>query len=105
MHLLIVTFKLNGVSDADYRASCDAEAPAFADVPGLVSKAWLADEPSNTYGGVYTFVDRQSMDAYIEGDLFKSIATDASLANVTTKSFEILERPSRVTRVLPVAAA
>ncbi|MGH3144571.1 MAG: GNAT family N-acetyltransferase, partial [Rubrobacter sp.] len=27
-------------------------APAFADLPGLVSKTWLADEETNTYGGV-----------------------------------------------------
>jgi hypothetical protein len=63
MHLLIVTFNLKGLSDAAYRQSCEEEAPTFAALPGLISKVWLADEPTNTYGGVYTFVDRDALNA------------------------------------------
>ena len=105
MHLLLVTFNLQGLSDADYRRSCDVEAPAFAGIPGLISKLWLADEPTNTYGGVYTFVERNALDAYTRSDLFKAIATDPNLTNLATSAFEVLDGPSRVTHGLAAVAA
>ena len=105
MMLLVVTFGLTGVSDADYRDACEQEAPAFASVPGLVSKAWVASEATNTYGGVYTFVDRASLDAYIGSDLFRSIGDDASVENLTTQTFDVLEGASRVTHFAPQRVA
>jgi len=100
MQLLIVTFNLRGVSDSDYRRSCEEEAPAFASVPGLVSKSWLADEATNTYGGVYSFADQRSMDTYVQSDLFKAIVDDPTVVNLKTRTFDILEGPSRITRAV-----
>ena len=70
MRVQIVTFSLKDISDADYRSVCDEFADVFARMPGLVSKVWLADEAANTYGGVYTWVDRPAMEAYLRSDLF-----------------------------------
>ena len=58
MIIQVVNFNLKDLSDADYRSACDGLAPELARVPGLISKVWLADEPSNTYGGVYTWIDQ-----------------------------------------------
>jgi hypothetical protein len=99
MQLLMVTYYLEGVSDADYRATCAEEAPAFATVPGLVSKAWIADEATNTYGGVYTFADRASMDSYVASELFRSIGDDPTVGELTTRVFDVLDEPSRITHV------
>ena len=52
----VVTFRLKGMARADYDAMCELTAPAIAAVPGLVAKVWLADESTNTYGGVYTWL-------------------------------------------------
>ena len=57
MEIVIINFSLDGLSEAEYRAKCDEIAPAFAAVPGLVSKVWLADTAGGVYGGVYTFED------------------------------------------------
>lgn len=101
----IVTFSLNGLSDTEYRSVCDGLAPELARVPGLISKVWLADEASNTYGGVYTWVDRQAMDAFATSDFFKAFATNPSFANITSTTFGILEGPSVITRAsIPIAA-
>ena len=43
MQILIVNFNLDGLSEEDFASSCDELAPAFAAVPGLASKVWLAD--------------------------------------------------------------
>ena len=100
MQLLVVTFNLKDLSDADYRQACVDEAPAFAALPGLLSKTWLADEATNTYGGVYAFVDRDALDAYLGSDLFKGFATDPTLPNLTATAFEIFEAPGAITRGL-----
>ncbi len=100
MQLLIVTFNLKDLSDADYRQACIDEAPSFAARPGLVSKTWLADEATNTYGGVYAFVDRDALDSYISSDLFKGLAADPTLPNLTATAFEILDTPGAITRGL-----
>ena len=55
MHIQVVNFHLNDLSDAEFRGLCDEVAPAFAEVPGLISKVWLENASTNTYGGIYTW--------------------------------------------------
>ena len=104
MIIQVVNFNRNGLSDAEYRSVCDGLAPELARVPGLISKVWLADEASNTYGGVYTWIDHQALEAFAQSDFFKSFASNPNFANITSKVFGILEGPSQVTRTpIPVA--
>ena len=105
MHILIVNFNLNGMSDSEFRAMSDQLAPAFAAVPGLVSKAWLADEASNTYGGVYLWDDEASCQAYKQSDLFNAVKTHPNFANISSREFGVLDGPSTVTRAARPAMA
>ena len=105
MHVQIVTFSLRDISDADYRSACEGLANIFTGLPGLISKVWLADEASNTYGGVYTWADHQAMEAFARSDFFKAFATDPNFANITSMAFGILEGPSQITRASVAIAA
>jgi heme-degrading monooxygenase HmoA len=105
MHVQIINFHLEGVSEADFRAHCDEVAPAFAEVPGLISKVWLANRTTNTYGGVYTWATREAMDEYAKSDLFKAVATNPNLAGITSIDFDVLEEPTSVTRGLAGVSA
>lgn len=98
MHIQVINFQLDGIDETQYRALCDEVAPAFAEVPGLISKVWLASPESNAYGGVYTWADREAMDAFCRGELFDTVATHPNLANVTSKEFGVLDGPTAVTR-------
>jgi len=98
MHILIINFNLEGVDRAQYQEICDQVAPVFAGVPGLISKQWLANEETNTYGGVYRWEDRQAMLAFQDSELFSQIASNPALANVTATDFELMPGPSAVTR-------
>ena len=100
MHVQIINFHLKNLSDADFRAHCDEVAPAFAEVPGLISKVWLANQGTNTYGGVYTWASREAMEEYAKSDLFKAVATNPNLAGVRSIDFDVLEDPTSVTRGL-----
>jgi len=101
----VVNFNLEDLSDADYRIACDGLAPELARVPGLISKVWLADEASNTYGGVYIWVDHQAMDAFAGSDCFNAFASNPNFANLTSTAFGILEGPSHITRASIAIAA
>jgi hypothetical protein len=97
-HIQIVTFQLAGLEPDAYRAHCEASAPAFTEIPGLRAKAWLANPSLNTYGGVYAWERREAMEAYVRGPIFGTLLTNPGLANVTTREFGVLERPTEITR-------
>ena len=104
MHIQVVNFNLKNMSDGEFRKLCDELAPAFANMDGLISKVWLEDKASNTYGGVYTWRDRSAMEAYITSDFFKGVASSPNLANITSRDFGVLEGPTGVTHGLVAVA-
>jgi heme-degrading monooxygenase HmoA len=105
MHIQVINFHLNDLSESGYRALCDEVAPAFAEVPGLISKVWLANRSTNTYGGVYTWADRAAMEEFSKSELFSAVATNQNLADITSVDFDVLEVPTSVTRGLAAVPA
>jgi heme-degrading monooxygenase HmoA len=105
MHIQVINFHLQDLSEADYRAVCDEVAPAFAEVPGLISKVWLANRSTNTYGGVYTWASREAMEEFGTSELFNAVATNKSLVDVSSVDFDVLEDPTSVTRGLAAVRA
>lgn len=68
------------------------------ELPGLVSKTWLANEDTNTYGGVYVWQDREAMEAYRENDIYKGMMDNPYFKDFTVSDFAVLEAPTRITR-------
>lgn len=98
MHVLIVNFNLAGIGEEDYLQQAEMLAPAFAGLPGLVSKTWLADAETNTYGGVYLWQDQRAMESYRSSDIYKGIVSNPHFENVSARDFAVLEGPTSVTR-------
>ena len=105
MDILIVNFTLDGMTNPEYRALCDQIAPAFAEVPGLVSEGGLADPAGGVYGGVYTFEDRAMLEAYLESDLFAQAGATPGLTNFSLQRFDVIPAPTAVTRGGTLAVA
>ena len=105
MHAQIVTFRLDGPAEADFRRMCEEVAPASAEIPGLISKLWLADPASTTYAGVYTWRDRRAMEDYLASDFFAAVKANPALAGLSSKDFAVLEGPTRVTHGLAAVPA
>jgi hypothetical protein len=105
MEILVVNFSLEGITESEYRNMCDDVAPAYAAVPGLVSKIWLADRTNGVYGGVYTFEDGTALDTFLASDLMSQVAAHPALAGATIRRFEVLTEPTAITRGLVSAAA
>ncbi len=101
MHIQIVTLNLKGLTHEQWVHACDETfAPAFAAVEGLLSKVWLSDQATNTYGGVYTWRDKAAMEQFVQSELFETVANHPHLENIASQDFEVLEGPTRVTRGL-----
>jgi len=101
----VIQFQLAGLSEADYRAHTERVAPAFSTMPGLLSKLWLANADTNTYGGVYTWRDRASLEQYRASGIYGQLVSNPGLADVSDREFEILPEPTRVTAPAVLAAA
>jgi Putative mono-oxygenase ydhR len=97
MRVQIITFQLDGIDNEAYRGMCDELAPAFAAVPGLESKLWLADRDANTYGGVYVFSDADAQATFAGSDLFAAVAGNPNLTEMTSSVFDVLAGPTAVT--------
>ncbi len=100
MHIQVINFNLEGINCAEYEAVCDELAGAFAALPGLISKHWLADEENNTYGGVYIWETRDAYEAYLNSELFAGVGANPTLAKIVSKDFDVIEGTTRVTRGL-----
>jgi hypothetical protein len=94
MHIQIVNFNLKDMTDAGFRSMANEVASAFASVPGLLGKIWLADAGKNTYGGVYIWQDAAAMRAHLASDLGKGVAGNPHFANLSSRDFEVLDRPT-----------
>src|SRR5438034_2019689 len=76
MHAQVITFGLNGITEEQFHEACGADAPTFANLPGLLAKVWLRDPETNTYGGLYLWADQEAYDRYIKGEASDAIKAD-----------------------------
>jgi hypothetical protein len=108
MQTFVITFRLHDMTDDGYRARCDELAPAFAEMPGLLTAVWLADPATGTYGGLYLFTDSGAADAFTESRLFRTVVLCPHFADLTVQRFTVDETTTRRTqpglRVVPTRA-
>jgi hypothetical protein len=98
MHAQIVQFTLTDMTDEGYREACRQLAPAFAGLPGLLAKLWLADPAANAYGGVYLWRDRESMRGYLDSELFRTVSAIPNFAGFASRDLPVDEELTRTTR-------
>jgi heme-degrading monooxygenase HmoA len=97
MHAQVITFGLNGITEEQFQEVCGADAPTFANLPGLLAKIWLRDPETNTYGGLYLWDDQEAYEGYIKGEVFNAIKADQNLKNVESRDFGVFEDLSSLT--------
>jgi heme-degrading monooxygenase HmoA len=97
MVVQIVQFRLAAIGRREYQAEAERIAPALAHLPGLIAKAWLADDDENTYGGVYLWTDRAAAEAYANGDLFAAARRNPAFADFRSSILDTLAGPTALT--------
>ena len=98
MHIQIINFNLSGISRSEYEAAAAEAAQPISEMPGLISKRWLANEETNTYGGVYFWETKQHMQDWMDSQIFKDIGANPAFANAKITDFEMIESLSAITR-------
>ena len=87
MVIQVVNFNLEGITHEHYQEAAKEVAPSFKHLRGLRSKVWLSHEESNTYGGVYTWENRQSMENYLSGSFYDEVlGNNPAFVNITYKA-------------------
>ncbi len=102
MRILSVRFK-SSTPFKDLEPSWLELAPEFNNVPGLLSKTWIQD--GDLLGGIYTFRDKASIDAYVAGPIVTSMMTDPALSDFRLEQYDVLENLSAITHGIPAAVA
>jgi hypothetical protein len=97
MLILQINFKLN-VSSAEYLKICESIVQAIADIPGLLWKVWLLNEPDSEAGGIYLFQDEQSLAAYLSSPIIGQVKSLPQLREISAKRFETIPELTVVTR-------
>ncbi|MES2153509.1 MAG: YdhR family protein [bacterium] len=101
MQAQLITYQLKDISQAEYRKRMvEPDAPILANVPGLISKTWLADEAKNTFGGFYLWESKAAMQTFMQSDLVKAVVSRPFVKNVASVDFEVNQKPSMITRGL-----
>jgi heme-degrading monooxygenase HmoA len=70
--VLVVTFE-SALSEEEVFAVARERLPAFRALPGLVQKYYVKTAEPNHFGGIYVWDSADSLNAYRESDLAKSI--------------------------------
>ena len=101
MQAQIITYQLQDISQSDYlQQMVEPDAPILADVKGLISKVWLADEEKNTFGGFYLWESKEAMENFMHSDLVAAVVSRPYVKNVSSVDYTVNEAASKVTRGL-----
>jgi hypothetical protein len=101
MHAQLITYQLNNISQPEYlKQMVEPDAPILANVKGLISKVWLADEEKNTFGGFYLWENKSAMEDFMHSELVKEIVSRPFVKNVSSVDYEVNQKASLITRGL-----
>ena len=83
MVLQFVKLKSN-LPEEDLLATANQRKPQFEAIPGLLQKYYVKMNEEGSYGGIYVWDRKESLTAFKESDLAKSIP----------QAYEVLEAPT-----------
>ena len=99
MHAQVITYQLSDISQAEYlKQMVEPDAPILANVKGLISKVWLADEGKNTFGGFYLWENKSAMEDFMHSDLVKAVVSRPFVKNVSSVDYDVNRNASLITR-------
>lgn len=98
MFVQTITFRLDGISPAEFASINNQVATQYGGVPGLVSKIFLADpDDDHAYGGVYLWRTRADADRYLREGLAQVLVADPRFVDVEARTLAVLPGPTALT--------
>ena len=76
---------------AQFKGFCEAGGTeTWAQVPGLRSKFFTLSQDQQAGSGIYIFLSKQDLDAYMESDLFKNFGSFPHITQLDIKTYRVL---------------
>ena len=87
--VLVVNYQLENMTLDQHAELGLAVAPNFTseNVPGLIGKSFIGDVERDVFGGVYYFSSLESVNTYLESELWKGVVAHPNLVNFKTDIF------------------
>jgi hypothetical protein len=100
MHALLVTYGPDGTTPCEYAELSEALAPAFAAVPGLVSRTPLENATAGRRGAFYVFETKGAFDRFVASELYAATDGSPEPTTLAASDFSIptLTSPNATTR-------
>ena len=88
--VLVVNYQLENMTLDQHAELGSAVAPNFTseNVPGLIGKSFIGDVERGVFGGVYYFSSLESVNTYLESELWKGVVAHPNLVNFKTDIFK-----------------
>ena len=89
--VLVVNYELQDMSLEDHAKLGSEVAPNFKpeNVDGLIGKTFIGNVDAGVFGGVYYFSSPESVDAYLDSELWKGVVAHPNLVNFTTDVYGV----------------
>jgi len=102
MMVLVVNYELQDMSLEDHAKLGSEVAPNFKpeNVDGLIGKTFIGNVEAGVFGGVYYFSSPESVDSYLESELWKGVVAHPNLVNFTTDVYGVA--PITISNGIPV---
>ena len=87
--LLVVNYELENMSLEDHAKLGADVAPNFTseNIKGLIGKSFIGNVDKGVFGGVYYFSSQESVDTYLDSELWKGIVAHPNLVNFKTDKY------------------
>ncbi|MED5354397.1 MAG: YdhR family protein [Bacteroidota bacterium] len=102
MMVLVVNYELEDMSLEDHAKLGSEVAPNFnpENIDGLIGKTFIGNVDAGVFGGVYYFSSPESVDAYLDSELWKGVVAHPNLVNFTTDVYGVA--PITISNGIPV---
>ena len=96
----IFTYTLD-IPEEEYATRWASYAKEVAEVPGLLSKTWIADFETATFASFYVWDSKASADRFMASALVARFGAEPFLRDLSITAAPVAEGASRITRGLP----
>jgi YHS domain-containing protein len=91
--VLVVNYELENMTLEEHADLGKAVAPNFnsKDIPGFIGKSFIGAVDKELFGGVYYFSSEESVESFLESDLWKGVVAHPNLVNFTTNIYNAFD--------------
>lgn len=98
MHLQVVTYRIEQISDDQFIEANQEFAAMMSAVPGLLAKIWLKAPGGDVYGGVYLWQSQEAYESFTASELWASVVSDDSMFDIESHDYAVMEELSQATQ-------